>query len=368
MSKELRSIVNHLAQLATPLDEVVLATVVDVQGSSYRLPGARMLIDGQNRTLGTVSGGCLETDVLERAARVRRHRAAEVFVYDTTVADDSVFALNMGCRGVIRILLEPAGEELAEFLRHRLQSRHGGATATLISAPAERQATIKLGARLLFDERGVVAGDFGEHARNLLAAECAAVIDEKQSRRQTYEFGEVFFEYLAPPVRLVVFGAGADAIPLVELALQLGWHVTVIDHRAAFANRERFPEVDELIVARPERVHEHLTVDGQSVAVVMTHNYEHDKKILRHLLVSDALYVGALGPKRRSENILRELHEEGSAWFAKYPPNLYGPIGLDIGADAPETIALAILAEINSVLTNRTGGFLRERHGSIYNR
>lgn len=368
MSRELRSIIKHLDQLAAPVTTVVLATVVDVQGSSYRLPGARMLIDEAGRTLGTISGGCLEADVLERAARVRRNRVPEVFVYDTTVNDDSVFALNMGCRGVIRILLEPVSKELQSFLRHRLQSRHGGVAATLIGDPTEREQINQTGARLFFDERGIVASDFGASVQSILAANCLTVIGEKKSQRQTYEFGEMFLEYLAPPVRLVIFGAGADAIPLAELAKQVGWHVTVIDHRAAFANRERFSECDELILARPENIREHLTIDEGNVAVVMTHNYEHDKKILRFLLQSNASYIGALGPKRRTENIIRELREAEIEETLPNSPNLYGPVGLDIGADTPETIALSIIAEINSVLANRAGGFLRQRSGSIYNR
>lgn len=165
---------------------------------------------------------------------------------------------------------------------------------------------------------------------------------------------------------MLIFGAGADAIPLAEFAKNLGWYVSVVDHRPAFATKERFPLVDEIKISRPENLK--LPCEDNLVAVMMTHNYEHDKQILRLLLKSDAHYVGVLGPKKRTENILLEIRQTGEAFSEKDWQKLYAPVGLDIGADTPETIALSIIAEIQSVLARRGGGFLRNRQGSIYNR
>ncbi len=365
MNKELLEIIKYFERVEPESTETVLVTVVDVQGSSYRLPGARMLIGEGGEMLGTVSGGCLEADVLERASRVLQSGTAEIFTYDMTAQEDSVFSLNMGCRGVIRILLERPAQDFIDFCRCLYQTRRNGLAATLISAKTE---SIQVGARLILEEGNLIKSDFSaEMAENLLP-ECLSVLQEKKSKLFENDSGEFFLEFIPAPISLIVFGAGADAIPVAETAKNLGWRVCVVDHRAAFANRERFRAADEIVLTRAENLAGNLTIDENTVAVVMSHNYEHDKNIVRFLLESDARYVGALGPKRRTENILREWRESGVVFSAQQLEKLYAPIGLDIGGDTPESIALAIIAEIKSVLANRGGGFLRLRNTSIYNR
>jgi xanthine dehydrogenase accessory factor len=365
VNKELLEIIKYFESIEPESTKTVLVTVVDVQGSSYRLPGARMLIGEGGEMLGTVSGGCLEADVLERASRVLQSGTAEVFRYDTTAQEDSVFSLNMGCRGVIRILLERPKQDFIDFCRRLYQTRRDGLAATLISAKTE---SIQIGERLIFDEGNLVKNDFSAEITENLLPECLSVLQEKKSKLFENNFGEFFLEFIPSPVSLIIFGAGADAIPVADAAKNLGWRVCVVDHRAAFANRERFRAADEIILTRAENLDKNLAIDENTVAVVMSHNYEHDKNTLRFLLASDARYVGALGPKRRTENILREWREAGVDFSARQLEKLYAPIGLDIGGDTPESIALAIVAEIKSVLANRGGGFLRRRGGSIYNR
>jgi xanthine dehydrogenase accessory factor len=365
LNKELLEIIKYFEQSEPEKTRTVLATVVDVKGSSYRLPGARMLIGERGEMLGTISGGCLESDVLERAARVLQTGATEVFTYDTTAQEDSVFSLNMGCRGVIRILLERPKQEFINFFTRLYETRRSGLTATLIRAKTE---TVRVGARLIFDEEKLVSSDFSAAQTETLTADFLDALREKKSKIFENDSGEFFLEFIPASVSLVIFGAGADAIPVAETAKNLGWRVTIIDHRAAFANKERFASADEIILTRAENAEEKLTIDEQTVAVVMSHNYEHDKNALRFLLRSEAIYVGALGPKRRTENILREWREAGEEFSEEQLEKLYAPIGLDIGADTPEAIALAIVAEIKSVLSDRNGGFLRRRDGSIYNR
>lgn len=365
MNKEILEIIKYFESARTESSKTVLATVVDVQGSSYRLPGARMLIGERGEMLGTVSGGCLEADVLERASRVLESGAAEVFTYDTTGQEDSVFSLNMGCRGKIRILLERPKPEFINFFRDLYKTRRSALAATLIDAKTE---TNRAGGRLIFDEDILVSSDFNEVETANLTADCLTALREKKSRLLETDSGEFFLEFVPSPISLIIFGAGADAIPVAETAKSLGWRVSVIDHRAAFASKERFAAADEIILIRPENLEENVSIDDATVAVVMSHNYEHDKNILRFLLNSNARYVGALGPKRRTENILRELSEAGETFSGAQLEKLYAPIGLDIGADTPESIALSIVAEIKSVLADRSGGFLRRRKGSIYNR
>lgn len=358
--KEIQVILELQKQIASKNGRAVLATVVDVKGSSYRLPGAKMLITETGDSFGTVSGGCLEADVLERAKKVLKTGEPQVFVYDTTGTEDSVFSLNIGCRGVIRILLEPAENQLFEFLENCVKTRKPGVIATLIMGDE------RTGARLLANGEQIVASDFAADLQEKILPDVRAALAEEKSSLQSYDFGEVFLEFIAPPLHLFVFGAGADAVPLAEFAKNLGWRVSVIDHRSAFATKERFPNADEITVARAENLY--LTFDENTAAVVMTHNYDRDRELLKFLLTSEAVYVGALGPKRRTQGLLAELNETGQQFTDLQLQKLHAPVGLDIGADTPESIALSIIAEIQSVLAGRKGGFLRNRQGSIYNR
>ena len=377
MNKELLEIIKYFERPESKTAKTILATVVDVKGSSYRLPGARMLIGENGEMLGTVSGGCLEADVLERADRVRETGTTEIFTYDTTGQEDSVFSLNMGCRGVIRILLEPIFpfSPLIEAWKTSFENQKRQIVATLISA--ESPASISpLGGKIFYSEgESFKYENLPEFFPSLveLTEDCQRFFranEKPQTKIYRTERGafEFFFETFAPPVNLIVFGAGADAIPVAGIAKNLGWRVTVVDHRAAFANPQRFASADEIILTRPENLAEKLIIGENTVAVVMSHNYEHDKNTLRFLLGTNASYIGALGPKRRTENILRELSEAGEKFSDEQLKNLSAPVGLDIGADTPESIALSIVAEIKSVLSDRKGGFLRERSSSIYNR
>lgn len=369
--KELQTILDESTRLKAENTRAVLAAVVDVRGSSYRLPGARMLISDAGETFGTVSGGCLESDVLERARRVLKTGEPTVLTYDTSGAADSVFSLNMGCSGVVRILLEPvADNDFFAFVEKCLRTGKSGVVANLIASSDEGK--LKIGARFFFDEPDVSSNIPAVEIERELFADVKDVFASGNSRCKIYEIEnetvEFFLEIIRPPTDLVIFGAGCDAIPVAGFAENLGWRVSVVDHRAAFATGERFPAADEILILRPEDLPEKFSVRENSAAVVMTHNYAFDREILRFLLSKPLAYVGALGPKRRTENLLRELQAEGETFSRNQLSKLYAPVGLDIGAATPETIALSIIAEIQSVLLTRAGGFLRNRRGSIYDR
>ena len=300
--KEITEILKAVNGLADD-ENAILATVIDVQGSGYRLPGARMLMLANGQTYGTISGGCLEADVLERAQKVLSSGRAEVFTYDTTGDENSVFSMNMGCRGVIQITLEPVGK-----------------TSELIAAM-----------RAAYEER--------------------------------VESAEV-----EPPIAVLLFGAGADAVPLVRIASELGWQVTVHDHRPAFLTKERFPDALRLVPQTVDEPPAAIHADKRTAGVIMTHNYVRDRMILPALINSNLFYIGALGPKRRTEQLLEELAADDQIFSEQQLSRLFAPVGLDIGADTPESIALSIIGEIQSVLKSRNGGSLRYRVGSIYDR
>ncbi|MBA3693046.1 MAG: XdhC family protein [Acidobacteria bacterium] len=376
MSKEIQQIVQKIRSLDANVS-AILATVVDVHGSSYRLPGAKMLILEKGETFGTVSGGCLEADVLERAKKVLQTGRPSLFTYDTTNDENSVFSLNMGCRGVIRILLEPINNEsvLMKTLQTANEQRTKQVVGTLISA--DSNFDIQIGGRLFYSdvEQFKIENlpDFLIDTTEL-KNDCQHFFHETNqiSHNKTYQTEqgtfEFFLEKINPPTSLLIFGAGVDAIPVSEIGKQLGWKVSVIDHRPAFLNAERFPAADDLILNHTEKLPLNIAFDNQAAAVIMTHNYERDRDVLANLLESNVFYIGALGPKRRAENLLNELTENGKNFSDAQLAKLFAPVGLDIGADTPEAIALSIAAEIQSVQANRAGGFLRLRQGGIYNR
>ncbi len=360
--KETREILKTLEELPENAN-AVLATVVDVDGSSFRLPGAKMLILEDGMTVGTVSGGCLEADVLARANEVRETGDTSLFVYDTTGQEDSVFSLNMGCRGIVRILMEPAmGNKSLEFLRDNLENSRSGVIATLITGEQK-------GSHVIVDSEGVRHSTFADpEVTQKVLARADGVMNEKRSKMIDTGAGEIFFEFVPLPTKLFIFGAGADAVPLTRIGSELGWKTHVIDHRPAYAAKPRFPLADAVSLQKQEELGTKIEITDESLAVVMTHNYQNDKQIIARLLDTDVRYIGAMGPKSRTEQILSEIKASGIEVKDEMRARIHGPVGLDIGATTPEGIALAIVAEIQTVLSGRGGGFLREREGSIYGR
>ena len=181
---------------------------------------------------------------------------------------------------------------------------------------------------------------------------------------------KVFVETLLPPVPLVIFGAGHDALPVVELARGLGWQTEVVDPQARPASLSRFAAADKVTLARPEDVAAQVSITPRTLALLMSHNYSHDLELLKFLLASPARYIGVMGPRKRTERMLSELAAADEAFrlAEEDRERLYSPAGLDIGANSPAEIALAIVAEMRAVLDGRRGGILRERRGSIHGR
>jgi len=373
--RELRAIVEAFGQARLNGKATALATVVAVEGSAYRRPGARMLITEDGRTTGTISGGCLESDVILRARPAIERNETSLVTYDSTGEDEIDFGLGLGCGGVIQILIEPLPrKDQASHLLPlgELLHRHdAGVLATVWQASSSQLA--RRGSRFLLGSDGALWNDI---ANPQLAArieeDARQLLRTRRSATRTYELAagdaEVLLEAVQPPVPLVVFGGGYDAVPLVQFACELGWHVTVVDGRPSAASRTRFPRADVVVLCRPERARDELPLTSDTVAVLMTHNYRNDLQLLELLLPSPVRYLGLLGPKKRSERLLQDLNEAGLNVTAAQRRRLHAPIGLDIGAETSEEIALAIVAEIRAALAGRAGGSLRERRTPIHER
>jgi xanthine/CO dehydrogenase XdhC/CoxF family maturation factor len=325
--KELQAIVRHLNLAGAGS---VLATLVTVEGSSYRRPGARMLIADGGVRIGSVSGGCLEEDLFERSRRVSATGRAELVVYDTTAENDLLWGVGLGCHGVVRILLEP------------LPARPVWAAAIAENMRAGRAT-----------ELAVVWEDPEGQPGTMLR-------DAKAAARLKAAAG-VFTETVEPPTPLSVFGAGDDAQPLARIAQDLGWAVTIADPRPAMATAARFPGVSGLVVGPADELVARVAPAPGSLAVVMTHHYVHDRPILRHLLPLPLAYLGLLGPRARAQRILADIAEEGLAITSAMRSRLRAPVGLDLGADGPEEVALSAIAEMKAVLAGRDGRPLRDR-------
>ncbi|XWK89614.1 MAG: XdhC/CoxI family protein [Phormidium sp.] len=349
----------------------VLATVVRTSGSAYRRPGARMLLTEDGEMIGAISGGCLESDILDRSHSLLSNNTNPILVrYDTTSSDDIVFGFGLGCNGIVDVLIESLNHDSAisqlSLIRDCLHTQQMIAIATVFAV--ENVSDIRVGDRLMMKSDTTIINQIAnQDIAQTVAKDLGKTLIEKQTLVQSYTLSsgkiDLLLEVISPPVPLLIFGGGYDAIPVVQFAKQLGWQVTVIDHRSSYLTGDRFPRADRLLHCKPEQpeTYNHL-LTPQTVAVVMTHRYISDLAFLKTLIPSGLRYLGVLGPKRRMQQLSQDLAENGVT------PNqqLYNPIGLDIGAETPEEIALSIVAEIQAVLSGRSGGFLRDRIGSIH--
>lgn len=329
--KELPAIVDAL--LARDARSGALATLVSVEGSSYRRPGARLLVRSDGSRIGSISGGCLEEDVIARSAKVLATGEPDAVVYDTTSENDLVWGVGLGCHGVVRVLLEKVSPQppWAAALAANFNQRRTTALAVAHGGENRRQWGTRLAA----------PGDCPDPEA-------------------------LFVDMVAPPSSLVIFGAGDDAQPLARLAKELGWQVTIADPRAGFATAERFQTADTFVVSPADSLVGRVDPKSDALAVVMTHHYVHDVPILHDLLVRPLAYLGLLGPKKRAEKILNDLATAGLNVTPEQRARLHAPVGLDLGADAPEQVALSIIAEIQASLTGRNARPLRERTRPIH--
>jgi xanthine/CO dehydrogenase XdhC/CoxF family maturation factor len=368
---EIAEVLRAIESLSARGERMALATIVAVKGSSYRQPGARLLVPEAGPMVGNISGGCLEGEVQEAAREVMETGTPRLLTFDLTADDEAVWGWGLGCNGVIDVFVEPAerAAEVARALRQALEEERPIAHVTVVESAAP---AMKPGAHMVVHPDGRREGTLGSPDDDdlVFAHEAERAIQERVSEVVPISSreGEVraFVEVLEPPPRVLVCGAGHDAIPVVRLAAGLGWRVTVADDREAFLSTDRFPEAADLVHTKPDMLAGAMELDRRTHAVVMTHNFLRDLDYLRSLLGTDVSYIGMLGPRARLERLLENLARDGVRPSAEDLAKIHGPAGLDLGADGPEEIAAAIVAEILAVQRGREAGFLRERKGSIH--
>jgi xanthine dehydrogenase accessory factor len=374
--KELQEIIKKYDVASQKKIKSALVTVVHLDGSSYRRPGARMLVNDDGRITGAISGGCLEGDALKKALFAISEQKNTLFTYDTSKEDDSEMGIHLGCEGLIQVLFESIDSEKEEnpiqLLSKALAVRQKAVLVTLFDL--DNNQNVQYGTCLLLEENGTLSGKIPlQQFEDAVLKDITDVMQNGESVFKQYKSGDVsvtaFFEFLHPPVSLVVLGAGNDAIPLMKFADVLGWDFRIVDRRDTHANKERYPTASQILVANPDVALEHLAYDNRTYFVLVTHSYKCDYYMLKSLCAAAVPYIGILGPKKKLHRMLEEIqHNEGIHLNADKVATIYGPTGLDIGAETPEEIALSIIAEIQAVLTGKMGGMLKTKNEVIHSR
>jgi xanthine dehydrogenase accessory factor len=369
--KEQRAIVEAFGKIEFPLRKVALATVVRVRGSSYRSPGARMLITDDGKWVGSISGGCLEGDALRKARQVMIEKNPLTVTYDTREESNQNLGIGLGCNGVIDVLIEPVDptdeNNPIKLFENILSTREPLALATIFST------ALHAGEKLLVTSENEIKIPFSNPTlSNLVKKDLTKLFEINKSGAKEYivegnKF-EVFIELIQPSVSLIIFGGGFDARPVSQLAKSLGWQVTVTDECVAHIAPLFFPDADKLSLCQRDFVDRDFDITPYTACVLMSHNYEYDRDVLKKLLKSPAPYIGILGPRKRFDKMLVEFGDSNIKLATEDLHRIHSPVGLDIGAETPDEIAVSIIAEIQGKFANRSGGFLKYRNAPIHQR
>lgn len=392
--KEIRTIVEAYKSIDFNRTQAALATVVRVEGSSYRRAGARMLVLDDGTYLGGISGGCLEGDALRRAQKGIALGRSSVITYDTTQDDDYQIGVGLGCQGIIDVLFTPLrpGHEgnPVEILSGLTDIRRPEVVLTVTGGPDQEGlgrtvvgSTVVGGTGTRFEETNGLAAlpggvdgfgtvdwlrglaGVGERLAGVgqrLAADIRACLDERVSRPAEYGEYKLFIEVIPPAIHVVAYGGNYDMRTLLQQVRELGWDSTVV------LNTSR---ADKSMTRVATRVMDNKepglpAIDAYTAVLLMSHDYRTDMENLKKVLPSPAAYIGMLGPRKRAEKIFDAMAAEGYLLGEAERRRIYAPAGLDIGAATPEEIALSILAEVRSHFSGRNGASLRLREGSIY--
>ncbi|GAA0472039.1 XdhC family protein (plasmid) [Halococcus dombrowskii] len=343
--------------------EAVLATIIGVEGSAYRRPGAKMLIeDGSG--IGSLTAGCLEDEVKGLASEVIEDRKPRIETYDLT-GDDDIWGMGMGCNGVITVLLEPLDERYRPVVEKVLNGEDRG-VVTVIAGDRP------LGERGFYDPNSGFSGDLPGWACEKLTEPTATLTERGATNTMEIETTEgsieVFVEGIEAPSNLVVVGSGPDVNSVVELAKRVDFRVTVVTFRGALASSDNFPDADAVRATSPTQIHDDIDFDDDTYVVVMTHNFIDDRLALSEFIETPVPYLGLMGPQERFEEMLEDYAEEGITITEDDMNRIYTPIGLNLGGDSPEQIAYSIVAEVLAVANNRIPQHLTERGGPIHER
>lgn len=369
--KDLKAIVKEFGKVNLAERKAAIATVVKVMGSSYRSPGARMLITDDGKWVGSISGGCLEGDALRKARQVMTDNRPMTVTYDTREESNQNLGIGLGCNGVIDVLIEPIDTEHynpVQLFSGLIDAQQPVALATLFSGPEG------VGEKMMVAADGHVDNGFlQEELAEKTKTDLRNVFNTKKSeaRQFTTREGttyEVFIELLQPAISLILFGGGFDARPVSQLAKSLGWDVQVTDECAAHIAPIFFPTADQLSLCQRQFIDRDFKITPYTACVLMSHNYEYDRDVLKKLIDTETPYIGILGPRKRFDKMLDEFAKEHIYLTEQQIARIHSPIGLDIGAEAPDEIAISIIAEIQGKFMQRPGGYLKFRNGPIHER
>ena len=369
--RELDVIIAHYEEAKKGNQPIVLATVVHVEGSSYRRAGARMVVDEMGNMIGAISGGCLEGDALRKALHALHQNQNRLVTYDTSDEDDAVIGAQLGCNGVIQVLFEPIDFHSAvnpiEILKEAQVNRRSIVGTFFHLDRTKKQP----GTSFWLNEAHQVKGHVDPIVEPQLKIDGTLAFRQGTSLFREYLIERssqyVFLELLKPPLKLVLVGAGNDAQVTAQMAELLGWDIIIADGRPTHAKTDRFVSSCQVIVSKPEEVLDKVEIDERTAFVLMTHNYHYDLAVLKVLLEhKDLVYVGVLGPKKKYDRMLDELKLQGSELTDQKLSRVYAPVGLELGAETPSEIALSILAEIQAAFTATQGSFLKKKQGPIH--
>jgi xanthine dehydrogenase accessory factor len=357
---ELEQISNVWRESRARGESGVLATVVRIHGSTYRRAGARLLLTSGGKRSGAVSGGCLEADLVKKAWWLTEGGKVALRRYDTSSDGEIAQEFGLGCSGVIHVLLERLRYDAISPLQAVAplkEMRRPAALATIISVTGG--GPLQAGQRWLrLPDESTRTDLTGSDVCVFLAAEAALAVEQSAPRISTWQSdgqaAEFFVEPLLPGLRLLVMGAGDDAIPVARLARFMGYEVVVLDGRSHLARADRFPEASKVLATTRIDPLAGVAVDQWTAAILMSHSYEQDLSALRMLASEPLLYMGMLGPRVRTEQLLGDT----GILQGEVNGNLHSPLGLDI----------AVIAEIQAVLNRRAGGRLREKVGPLHPR
>jgi xanthine/CO dehydrogenase XdhC/CoxF family maturation factor len=346
-------------------DDIILGTVVRVEGSSYRKPGARMLLTKSGERSGMISGGCLEAEV-SRKAWWLTESGPFVQSYGAFFDDDNPSPHGLGCGGTVHLLLERGNSAAMALttIRESVVSRIHSAMLTVIASehPAMPRASRIIARQAGEISSSLISLDPGSEGWRLLNAIAARALEDRRSEYVSLKIDEheveVFAEYVAPPQALIIFGAGDDTVPVVEFASGLGWHVTVADSRSHLATTARFPQADKVVALKSDAASAlslfPLQMKPDDAVIIMTHSYMQDRSLMRELLPQPLAYLGLLGPRLRSSRLIAEIAAEIGLNLDACIGKVHSPVGLDIGGDNPSAIALSIVAGVQAAVHHRS--------------
>lgn len=372
--KELTDIFAEADRLKKEGQPFALATVAKIDGSAYRQPGAQMLVTPEGATFGTISGGCLEQEVAQQALNLMDEGSGPRMEAFDLSDDDLIVGYGIGCEGQVHVLMEPLPAkdrpDPLDLLTFGLDHRIPGVMITVIDAP---ETPDLVGYRMLRLDDGTVHGAADTPGMEAALDDALHKLDDGEDTHvATYdtEAGpvEVLIERVEPPIHLVVFGGGHDVRPVTRVARELGWPTTVVGSKAPGELRAKFPEATKhVFLMNPEDVRDQVKLDARSPVVIMNHNFERDKTLVGELMHTEVPYAGALGPRYRTERMMRELRDASDTPLPDdHFERLHGPVGLDIGTETPQEIALSIVAEIQAEMHGRSASKLRERGAPIH--